>query len=128
MEREKTIRNPDGTMSVITETISDEEAAVIQAEWDANALAVYEVLIPLIKAEGLRLINKRFPAINSFDDLFLEAERWMSLSTSSKNATVDYQYMIDVYTAGRAAIVNVKTFTTQAEVDAYDVLTNPVWP
>ena len=85
---------------------------------------VKKTKIASIKADGLGRIQALFPAIASFDDLALEAERWQSLRATAKQATVTYQRMIDIYTAGLGGVAAANAASTQAQVLAVTV----AWP
>lgn len=106
---------------------SEEEAAKL-AEWDANKPPIYAVLIPAIKQEGLIRIQIIFPAIKDIDEAVFAIEQWLSIDLAARTPTPNFSTFISTVQAAKAAITNVKTFTTQAEVDAYDVLTGPAWP
>ena len=80
--------------------------------------------VAAIKAEGLDRIQAVFPAINSFDELALVRELFLSILPAARSPTANWQRMIDIYTAGRNAITAVNSATTQAQVDAV----SPAWP
>ena len=77
-----------------------------------------------IKAEGLRRINLLFPAITSIDQIDFYAELWTSIKSTSKAATVNFQKIIDIYSAAKSGIQSVYVATTTAGVDAVVVS----WP
>lgn len=107
-------------------------------EWkssdDAAVQAIIDTFDPLpdykaeriaaIKADGLARIQAVFPAINSFDELALIREMFLSVLPAARSPTANWQRMIDIYTAGRNAITAVNKATTQAQVDAV----SPAWP
>ena len=81
-----------------------------------------------LKQEGLGRIQLVLPGITNWDTLELERERWLSLEPSARNATFDYQTVIDTYQAGRSAAQDIKLFTDVTDVNNYDVITSPSWP
>jgi len=96
---------------------------------DAADLAANLAALPgQIKAEGLSRVNALFPAITDLDQIDFFGEFWLSIAPAARQPTVDFQKIIDIRAAAKAAIVNVKTFTTQAQIDAYDPTTDPGWP
>lgn len=80
--------------------------------------------VAAIKADGLARIQAVFPAINSFDELALVREMFLSIAPAARVPTANWQRMIDIYTAGRAAALAVSNATTKQQVDAV----NPAWP
>lgn len=80
--------------------------------------------IAAIKADGLARIQAVFPAINSFDELVLIRELFLSVLPAARSPTANWQRMIDIYTAGRNAVIAVNSATTKAQVDAV----TPAWP
>lgn len=80
-----------------------------------------------LKDEGLSRIQAVMPAINSFDTLELVREMWLSTAPAARAATATFQSIIDIYQAARDGVI-VLNGATPAEVTAYDVLTDPVWP
>lgn len=85
------------------------------------------VRIQELKNEGLSRIQAVMPAINNFDTLELVREMWLSVDVSARNATSDFQSIIDIYQAARAGVIFLNT-ATDGEIAAYDVLTDPAWP
>ena len=81
-----------------------------------------------IKAEGLRRIQLIYPSIDSFDQLQFEKDKWQSIAPAARQATVDFQKVIDIYQVGVTAIGVVNGYSTEGEVIAYDVINNPNWP
>ena len=80
-----------------------------------------------VKDEGLSRIQAVMPAINRFDTLELIRELWASITPAARSATVDLQSMIDIYQAGRNAVIFLKS-ADDGQVAAYDVKTDPSWP
>lgn len=108
---------------------SDNDAAV-QAIIDA-----YDPLPDLkaakaqaIKDEGIARINGRFPWIANLDAIHWYAAFWQSIAPAARQATPDFQFVIDVYTAAAAAIATVNGYTAAASVQAFDVQTMVAWP
>lgn len=102
------------------------DATAVQAIIDAfDPLPGYKAeRIQAIRAEGLMLIQAVFPAIANFEELALIRELYLSIATSARRPTVDWQRMIDIYTAGRGAAASINAAATKAEVDAIV----PAWP
>lgn len=80
--------------------------------------------VAAIKADGLVRINALFPAITSIDEIEFYAEFWQSIKATSKQATVNFQKIIDIYSAGKAAITSVNEAANTAAVAAVVV----AWP
>ena len=81
-----------------------------------------------VKAEGLNRINIQFPAIQSVDEIKFYAEFWQSIAPAARQATTDFQKVIDIYTAAIAAISTINSYTLESEVNNYDPLIDPIWP
>jgi hypothetical protein len=77
-----------------------------------------------IKTEGLRRIKARLGALNSFDDVELVRQIFLSIAPAAIQLTADLKYVQDVYNAGKIAISAVRSASTESEVDA--VVVN--WP
>lgn len=81
-----------------------------------------------LKAEGLLRTQSVFPAVSDFDELDLIKEQYLSIAAAARQPTADFQKMIDLVQAGKAAAAAINTLTTEAEVNAYDVVNAPAWP
>jgi len=81
-----------------------------------------------IKNEGLRRIQLRIPGVSSFDQLDLIKEQWLSITPAARTPTIDFQYVIDIWQAGKDAIINVNSFITITNIIAYDEINTPTWP
>lgn len=81
-----------------------------------------------LKAEGLSRIQVIFPAVNNFDELDLIREQWLSIAPAARQATADFQRMIDIVQAGRSARQAIIALNTIAEIESYDVVNAPSWP
>jgi len=81
-----------------------------------------------LKAAGLARVQTVFPAIENFDDLDLVREQWLSTAPSARQATADFQTMIDIVQAGKAAATAINALTVHAEIKSYDVVNTPAWP
>lgn len=118
--------------SVIQENgvfITDDSAAVelVLDSYDEIAAEKKHKILEL-KEEGLRRIQLVFPAINDFDELDLVREQFLSVAPAARQATVDFQLMIDTVQAGKSAAAAINALTTEAEIQAYDVVNSPAWP
>ena len=89
---------------------------------------IKKLKIAELKAEGLSRIQLIFPAINDFDELDLVREQYLSIVPAARAATVQLQELIDTVQAGNAARQAINALTTVTAVEAYDVVTTPVWP
>ena len=81
-----------------------------------------------LKTEGLSRINVVFPAVTDFDELDLIREQWLSIAPAARQPTADFQTMIDIVQAGKIARQAINAMTIVAEIQAYDVAIDPVWP
>lgn len=77
-----------------------------------------------IKRDGLERIQTRLPAIDAFDTLALVRELYLSIAPAARQPTVDWQWLIDTYQAGQAALNSVGSAATIAQVNAV----TPNWP
>lgn len=77
------------------------EPEFTQAELDAQAEALRR---KEIKDAGLALINEAFPALKNIDEIKFQAEFWLSIAPAARQATIDFQRVIDIYTTAKAAI------------------------
>lgn len=100
--------------------------AAVQAIIDSyNELPRYKLgKIAAIKLDGLARIQAVFPAISDFAELALIREMYLSIAPAARSPTANWQRMIDIYTAGQAAVSSVNSATTKAQVDAV----TPGWP
>ena len=122
----------------IQKVTKDNVVSIYPIEREAEAQAIidsYDHLpdvkkskIAELKVEGLSRIQIVFPAINDFDELDLIREQWLSIAPAARQATTDFQVMIDTAQAGKAARAEINALTTIAEVEAYDVVNTPSWP
>lgn len=80
-----------------------------------------------LKTEGLTRIQQVMPAIQTFDDLQLVKEQYLSVKAASRSATTAMQSIIDIYTAGVAGIAQINALTTEADVLAFDVVNDVAW-
>ncbi len=105
--------------------ISSNDAAVQAIIDNFDPLPDYKAdRIAAIKTEGLTRIQAVFPAINSFDELALIRDLFLSILPAARSPTANWQRMIDIYTAGRNAVIGVNNATTKQQVDAV----TPAWP
>lgn len=81
-----------------------------------------------LKTEGLIRMQAELSGISDFDTVELLREMWLSITPASRSATVTFQKIIDIYQAGKAEVSVINGYATEAEVDAYDVVTTPAWP
>lgn len=81
-----------------------------------------------VKAEGLSRINAVMPALETFDQVELVRELWLSIAPAARQPTADLTTITNIYSAGRNAVAAVKALTTIADVRNYNVTTDPSWP
>jgi hypothetical protein len=104
---------------------------------DAAVQAIVDAYDPLpdaknekiaeLKQEALSRINAVLPAINSFDELELVCEQFLSIAPAARTPTATFQQVIDLYQAVKAGVVSINALTTEAEVIAFDVVTDVAW-
>lgn len=104
---------------------------------DAAVQAIVDAYDPLpdaknekiaeLKQEALSRINAVLPAINSFDELELVREQFLSVAPAARTPTATFQQVIDLYQAGKAGVVSINALTTEAEVIAFDVVNDVAW-
>lgn len=80
-----------------------------------------------LKKEGLKRVQSVFPAIHDFNELDLVREQYLSVAPAARQPTDDFQKMIDLVQAGKAAVVIINS-SILADVINYDVITDPAWP
>ena len=80
-----------------------------------------------LKAEAVARMRDQV-LVENFDEVQLTREFWLSIAPAARNPTSAFQWVIDVYAAGVDAAVIVRAFTTEAEINNYDVTTDPSWP
>ena len=80
--------------------------------------------VKAIKADGLTHVMAIFPALNNFDMISLEAERWQSLTAVAKSPTANFTKLINTYVAATNGIAAVNAAVDLAGVAAVTV----VWP
>jgi len=80
--------------------------------------------VAAIKVDGLARINAIFPAITSVDEIAFYAEFWLSIKSTSRAPTANFQKVIDIYSAAKSAIENVNAAVDAAAVAAVVV----AWP
>lgn len=87
--------------------ITQAEADAIRAPTAEEQAIIDEALrVQEIKEAALTRITVAFPAITTLEQLDFCAEFWKSIAVGSRAPTVDFQYVLDVYTTAKAAIVN----------------------
>lgn len=77
-----------------------------------------------IAEEALERVKMLFPAIESYAQLELEVERWLSISPAARSPTVSYKRLIDTVLAARSAFSEVNGATTLSAVESV----KPKWP
>ena len=112
--------NP-ATKAYINDVVVDYTAPLVLVDVKSGKLAE-------LKTEGLARIAAVLPGIRDWDALELERERWLSILPTARQATVEYQKVIDIYQSGRTAAVVINNAADIAAVQAYDVAANPNWP
>lgn len=77
-----------------------------------------------IAEEAFERVKMLCPAIESYAQLELEVERWLSIAPAARSPTVAYKKLIDTVVAARNAFAQVNDATT---LSAVEVVT-PMWP
>jgi len=111
----------------VPQTNDDTAAQILIDGFDYLGKTKQQKIIEL-KEEGLSRVHAIFPAIDDFDDLDLVREQWLSIAPAARNATADFQQIIDIVQAGRSAAIAINALTTIELVRAYDVVDTPAWP
>ena len=109
---------------IVTET----EVTVSYTKFTRQVAGVKQEKRDELRQEALRLINVVFPAINDMDELALVREQWLSIAPAARQATVDFQKMLDTFIAARNAITTINGLATPVAVNNYDVVNDPTWP
>lgn len=117
------VREVDGVMT----STNDVAVQAIIDSYDALPYAK-KLKVDELKTEGLSRVQGVFPAIGDFDELDLIRETYLSIVPAARSATTDFQNMINIVQAGKAAATDINALTTVAEVEAYDVVNTPAWP
>ncbi len=127
-----TLLNIDGVF-VAEDSLGNQSLAIdstVQAIIDAyDELPDSKAIKKLeLKNEGLSRIQLLFPPISGFDELALVREQWLSMASAARSPTVNFQKMIDIYSAGLSGISAINALTTVTNVQNYDVVNTPAWP
>lgn len=115
-----------GIRLAYTNNAPDFDEAAAQAIINAaDILPEYkEERVAAIKADGLARIRALLPALDSFDALELAREQWLSIAPAARQATATWTSVINIYTAGRNAVISVRAANSMSAVDAV----TPAWP
>lgn len=77
--------------------------------------------------EGLPRLQAVMAAIQTWDQVELIREQWLSVAPAARAPTATFQSLIDIYQAGRDAVIAVKAMD-RAQLEAYNAATDPAWP
>ena len=107
--------------------VSDDDTAV-QTIIDAyDQLPDYKAdAVQSVKDTALSKMQTLFPALSDIDTVNLVAELWQSLKPASRDATTDFQLVIDIYTTAKSGIQSVNAAIDVAGVDA--AVAGIIWP
>ena len=108
------------------------------AIWQVNNAAAAQTIIdgyvPLpfaktakiasIKVDGLAHVVVLYPALDTFDKVALEADRWLSIAVAARAPTANFAKLIATYQAATGGIASVNAAATLAAVAAMTV----TWP
>lgn len=86
-----------------------------------------EYKIAALKIEAVARMRQQIK-LSSFEEVELIKEFWLSIAPTARQPTVGFQWVIDVYQAGKTAATVVNALTTATEIEAYDVVATPDWP
>lgn len=81
-----------------------------------------------LKVERLSRIQAIMPAIDDDATLEMMSELWKSIAGAARAPTVEWQSMIDIWTAAKQAGLAIKAMTILADVENYDTTVTPAWP
>lgn len=129
-----TVEKFDGTWSYAfnvgtSQVDATPNSTPMSAQEIANKLAAEkENKVKALKAEGLSRIQAVMPAIETFDQVELVRELWLSIASAARSPTADMTTITGIYGAGRSAVAAINALTTISAVRAYNVLTDPGWP
>jgi len=117
--------NADGTKSWIS---SDD--IVVQAIIDGyDPLPDYKAAKKAeLKAEALRRMQIVFPAFQTMDDVKFFAEFWQSIKPAARQATPNFQKIIDIYAVAKSTLTTISTMSNESDIKNYDVISTPSWP
>lgn len=114
------------------ECSAEEEAAILaeQALRDpaSNVELAKQLKRDALRREALARVRVKLPALNTFAEVELVREQWLSIAPAARQPTATFQYLIDVVQAARAAATSINALATAAEVMAYDIQATPGWP
>ena len=121
---------PESTNGMIYLGTDDSGGMSLRPDYsDADLLAIRKRhLTEAIKEEGFARIQQVMPFISSMDALEIMRELWLSIAPAARQPTDDMSGVIDVYQAARAAIIDVRSASTLAELEDYDPSAGPDWP
>ena len=80
-----------------------------------------------LRVEAVRRMREQV-TVRDFDEVELTREFWLSITPAARQPTVGFQWVIDVYQAGKDAVIIINGMTDIATIEAYDVITTPNWP
>ena len=87
--------------------LTQSEINVIESERIINSsIANENERIRNIKNDGLLLMQAKFPALHDIDHIKFQAEFWLSIAPEARQATDNFQLVIDLYTIAKTAIIN----------------------
>jgi len=81
-----------------------------------------------LRDQYLVRIQMLYPDIETVDIIDLAFDIFRSVIPSSRSANADFQNMIDTRQARRSIRNEINAITIVADVKAYDVVNNPLWP
>ena len=82
--------------------------------------ATKKIKIQLLKDEFVRRAGLIFSAIESFDQIELMVEQWLSIVPAARSATVEFQSLIDLYVLAKAEATTLNALTDQEVIWAYN--------
>lgn len=127
------IENQDGPVNIIPGDLPQPDGSILIEEDDPRVDFFKLSTIKLekineVKNEGLIRIQAIMPAISDFYILDLIREIWLSILPASRSATTEFQAIINIYQAGREAIILIEAMTDKSIIENYNPISDPNWP
>ena len=109
--------------------ISDDDAAV-QAIIDVYDPVPYAKRKKIVELgnEALRRVSLVFEEVNTREELEVIAHTILSITPAARQLTSKMQSLMNHMTVLRAGVATINGYTLLSDVQAFNVVTTPVWP
>lgn len=87
-----------------------------------------DIKIQQLKDEALKRFKAVTSAVESWDSVEMIQLLYLSVAPASRQPTAEMTSLINIYTAGKNAMITLKGYTTIAEIEAFNAQTTPSWP